>query len=51
MKTIPTDLQYSDEYASFILDNSDEFISDGDMLTKLMDQGHLFAEFVASITE
>lgn len=44
------DLQYSPEYANYIMDSdSDRPICNGNMLTEAMEEGFLFEEFVTSI--
>jgi hypothetical protein len=44
------DLQYSDEYAAYIMDNSagDRVICNGDTLLEAMEDGYLFEEFAES---
>ena len=46
------DLQYSDEYAEYIMDNchGERIICNGNMLTSAMEDGYLFAEFLESIS-
>lgn len=44
------DLAYSDEYATFIMDNAGtRAICNGDMLLKAMEEGFLFEEFLKSL--
>ena len=47
------DLQYSDEYAQFIMDSGDQSrgICNGDTLTQAMEDGFLFDEFLKSLGE
>ena len=44
------ELQYSSEYAEFIMDNAggERPICNGDMLLDLQEEGYLFEEFLAS---
>lgn len=43
------ELQYSDDYAQFIMNNaSDRPIGNGDMLLVAMEDGYLFDEFLKS---
>lgn len=52
MKDYIFELQYSPEYASFIMANGDpseRVICDGDTLTDAMEDGYLFSEYLASI--
>ena len=45
------DLQYSDEYAQYIMNNcgGDRTICNGDTLLEAMEDGYLFEEFLNSI--
>ena len=45
------DLQYSDEYAQYILNNcfGHRTIANGDMLLEAMEEGYLFQEFLNTI--
>jgi hypothetical protein len=46
------DLQYSDEYAEYIMNNASgdgRFVCNGDMLLDLMEDGYLFEQFLATI--
>ena len=46
------DMQYSDEYAQYIMANGDaahRMICNGSMLLESMEQGYLFEEFAQSI--
>lgn len=44
------DLQYSEEYVEFIMNNSngERMICNGDMLTQAMEDGYLLDEFLAT---
>lgn len=50
MATLCDDLQYSDEYAQFIMNNYDgsRVICNGDTLLVAMEDGYLFDEFLAT---
>jgi hypothetical protein len=45
------DLQYSDEYAEFIMENGkgDRLIHNGNSLTEAMEEGYLWEDFLISI--
>lgn len=43
------DLEYSPEYATYIMENGDRVCCDGDMLTELMEENYLFDEFIATL--
>jgi hypothetical protein len=45
------DMQYSDAYAQYIMDNcaGERVICNGDTLLEAMEDGHLFEEFAASL--
>lgn len=45
------DLQYSAEYASYIMDNGNRPCCDGDMLTQLQEEGYLFIEFIDQLEQ
>lgn len=47
------DIQYSDEYAEFIMNNAsgDRVICNGDSLLEAMEAGYLFDEFLATQRE
>ena len=51
MQTAIDDLQYSDEYAQFIMNNcyGERTICNGDTLLAAMEDGYLFEEFLESI--
>lgn len=42
------DLSYSNEYAEYLMSNSDRPICNGDMLTDLMESLYMYEEFLAS---
>lgn len=43
------DLQFSEEYAEFIMENGDRMICDGDTLLEAQEDGYLFPEFLESL--
>ena len=45
------DLQFSPEYAEYIMDNagSDRIVCNGDSLLQLQEDGYLFEEFLATL--
>lgn len=51
MSDVLDDLQYSDMYAEYIMENSkgDRAICNGDMLIEAMEEGYLWEEFLESI--
>lgn len=50
--TIDVDeLQYSSEYAEYIMTHGDRPCYNGSMLLELMEQGYLFSAFLESINE
>ena len=53
VKIDASELQYSDAYAEYIMENSkgDRVICNGDMLTVAMEEGDLFEEFLNSFVK
>ena len=53
VKIDTSELQYSDAYAEYIMENSkgDRVICNGDTLTEAMEDGYLFEEFLNSLVK